>query len=37
MNSEAQGKAMDAAKLLEAPKVIEAQTNIEKYFDTQCP
>jgi hypothetical protein len=41
MNSEAQGKAMDAAKeaakLLETPKVIEAQANIEKYFETQCP
>lgn len=37
MNSEAQGKAMNAAKFLEAPKVNEAQANIEKYFDTKCP
>jgi hypothetical protein len=35
MNGSSQ--AEDAAKILETPKVKEAQANIEAYFDKECP
>ena len=37
MNSDVQNKVTDAAKLLETPEVKQAQSNIEEYFNTQCP